>query len=137
MIIQETNIPNVVPEIINESKQVLAENIIQNVYPLFDEVYKSQVDNIGKVEKKLKVKKDEVGQQKNELKSLMNEYTKLKKVSKLLDRIEKLITSGLVYDGTLKHETTILLKIVNKLGSEKLDYHLRQTLSTINKRFAR
>ena len=68
---------------------------------------------------------------------MMVEYKKKKKVSKLLDRIEKLITSGLVYDGTLKHETIILLKITTKLSEDKLDYHLKDTLTTISKRFSR
>lgn len=137
MIIEYTNIPNVIPETINKSKQVLAENIIQNVYPLFDEVYKSQVDNIERVKDELKAKKEEVTQQKNDLQGLMSAYKRQKKIAKLLDRIEKLITSGLVYDGALKHETTILLKIATKLENDKLDYHLRQTLQTINKRFSR
>jgi ATP-dependent Lon protease len=137
MIIEYTKIPNVVPETISESKQVLAENIIQNVYPLFDEVYKSKVDTIERVKDKLKAKKEEVSQQKTDLQGLMYAYKRQKKIAKLLDRIEKLITSGLVYDGALKHETTILLKIATKLENDKLDYHLRQTLQTINKRFSR
>lgn len=137
MRIEYTNIPNVVPETINISKQVLADNIIQNVYPLFDEVYKSKVDGIEKHKDKLKAKKEEVAKQKNELQALMDAYKKQKKITKLLDRIEKLITSGLVYDGALKHETTILLKIATKLEDDKLDYHLRKTLQTINKRFSR
>ena len=137
MIIEYTNIPNVIPETIEKSKLVLAENIIQNVYPLFDEVYKSKVDNIERVKNKLKTKKEEVSQQKSDLQGLMYAYKRQKKIAKLLDRIDKLITSGLVYDGALKHETTILLKIVPKLENDKLDYHLRQTLQTINKRFSR
>jgi ATP-dependent Lon protease len=137
MIIEQTNIPNVIPETINKSKQVLAENIIQNVYPLFDEVYKSKVDSIERVKEELKAKKEKVTQQKNELQAIMNNYKRQKKITKLLDRIEKLITSGLVYDGTLKHETMILLKIITKLENEKLDYHLQSTLQTINKRFSR
>jgi hypothetical protein len=67
----------------------------------------------------------------------MDAYKRKKKVTKLLDRIEKLITSGLVYDGTLKHETIVLLKIVDKLEEDKLDYHLHATLQTISKRFSR
>ncbi len=137
MIIEQTNIPNVIPETINKSKQILAENIIQNVYPLFDEVYKSKVNSIEIVKEELKAKKEKVTQQKNELQAIMNNYKRQKKITKLLDRIEKLITSGLVYDGTLKHETMILLKIITKLENEKLDYHLRSTLQTINKRFSR
>lgn len=137
MKIIETKIPNVVPETIEKSKQVLANNIIRNVYPLFNEVYHSKVDNVQKLKKELETKKSVVSSEKEMLESIMAEYKRKKKISKLLDRIEKLITSGLVYDGHLKNETTILLKIVNKLPDDKIDYHLRDTLQTISKRFSR
>jgi len=137
MKIVETKIPNVIPETINESKQVLADNIIRNVYPLFNEVYHSKVDKVQNLKEALERKKAEVSQEKETLENIMSEYKRKKKISKLLDRIEKLITSGLVYDGHLKNETTILLKIINKLPNDKLDYHLRDTLQTISKRFSR
>jgi len=137
MKIVETKIPNVVPETIDKSKQVLADNIIKNVYPLFNEVYHSKVDTVQKLKEELATKKQAVSKEKETLENIMAEYKRKKKVSKLLDRIEKLVTSGLVYDGHLKNETTILLKIVNKLPNDKLDYHLRDTLQTISKRFSR
>ena len=137
MIIQETSIPNVIPETVESSKRVLAENIIQNVYPLFNEVYKSKVDGVDNLKKELDKKRDVVLLHKNELQEIMSTYKRKKKVAKLLDRIEKLITSGLIYDGALKHETKILLKIVNRLPDDKLDFHLRETLKTISKRFSR
>ena len=137
MIITETNIPNVIPDNILKSKEVLADNIIANVYPLFSEVYTTRVDEIDLLKKDLKTKKELVRKHKVALEQMMAEYKKQKKVSKLLDRIEKLIATGLVYDGTLKHETVILLKIATKLSDEKLDYHLKDTLRTISKRFSR
>ena len=137
MIITETNIPNVIPDNILKSKEVLADNIIANVYPLFSEVYNTRVDEIDLLKKDLKAKKELVRKHKVALEQMMAEYKKQKKVSKLLDRIEKLIATGLVYDGTLKHETVILLKIATKLSNEKLDYHLKDTLRTISKRFSR
>ena len=137
MIIEETRIPNVIPDNIDRSKTVLAENIIANVYPLFNEVYTSRVDEIVLFKKQLKQKKQTVHAHKITLEKMMIDYKKKKKVAKLLDRIEKLISSGLVYDGTLKHETVILLKIASKLSSDKLDYHLKDTLRTISKRFSR
>jgi hypothetical protein len=137
MKIVETKIPNVLPETIDESKQVLADNIIRNVYPLFNEVYHSKVDSFQELKENLARKKEIVSQEKANLESIMAEYKRKKKISKLLDRIEKLVTSGLVYDGHLKNETVILLKIVNKLPNDKLDYHLRDTLQTISKRFSR
>ena len=137
MKIVETKIPNVVPETIDKAKHVLADNIIKNVYPLFNEVYHSKVDGINKLKQQYDAKRDMVAKEKETLESIMAEYKRKKKISKLLDRIEKLVTSGLVYDGHLKNETTILLKIVNKLPNDKLDYHLRDTLQTISKRFSR
>ena len=80
--------------------------------------------------------KTEVKESKQELEKMMVELNRVKKVSKLLDRMGKLIGSGLVYDGNLKHETVILLKIVNKLSDDKLEFHLRNTLKTITKRFS-
>ncbi len=68
---------------------------------------------------------------------LMVEYTREKKISKLLDRLDTLVESGLIYDGTMKHETVILLKIINKLPADKLDQQLAKTMQIINKRFAK
>jgi hypothetical protein len=51
--------------------------------------------------------------------------------------VEQLVESGLVYDGTLKHETVILLKIIDKLSSENLDQQLSKTIQMINKRFSK
>jgi len=136
MIREETNIPNVIPDNIDKAKKVLAENVIQSVYPLFDEVYHANISEIEKLNNELKEKRKLVYSEKNDLQNLIDTYKVKKKVSKLLERIEKLINSGLVYDGTLKHETTILLKIATKLSEDKLDYHLKDTLQTISKRFS-
>lgn len=136
MEIKETKIPNVIPKTIDQSKQVLADNIIRNVYPLFSELYTGKVEDLKDLKISLDNKKNKILKEKNDLQNIMEVYQKKKKVTKLLDRIEKLITSGLVYDGVLKHETKILLKIINKLSNEKLDYHLRSMLQTITKRFS-
>ena len=137
MNIIETKMPDVIPENINESKIVLAESIIQNVYPLFDEVYNTRISDLGNLQKILKTKRSSVLSEKNNLQTLIDGYNKKKKVAKLLDRIEKMVASGLVYEGSLKNETIILLKIASKLSEDKLDYHLKSTLRTISKRFSR
>ena len=137
MIIKETTIPDIIPTNIDQSKQVLANNIISNVYPLFDEVYNNKVEETTTLKNTLNKKKESIQEQKKSLEDMISVYNKNKKVAKLLDRIEKLISSGLVYDGALKHETVILLKIITKLSEEKVDYHLKATLHTINKRFSR
>jgi len=137
MRIEETDIPNVVPDNIEKSKLILANSIINNVYPLFNEVFNSRVEEIDGLKKKLTEKKAEVFNKKDELEKLLTGYKRQKKIAKLLDRLEKLVSSGLVYDGSIKHETVVLLKIAHKLSDEKLDYHLRETLQTISKRFSK
>jgi len=137
MRIEQTKIPDVVSDNIDHSKIVLADNIISNIYPLFDDMYNEYLNSTRSLQRDYKKKKLKVKESKEGLEILMVELKRVKKVLKLMDRIEKMITSGLVYDGSLKHETVILLKIINKLDDSKLEFHLRNTLQTITKRFAR
>ena len=137
MIIVQTKIPDVVVENINQSKQRLANDIIKNVFPLFDEIHESKMTELKNLQNELQEKKDLVNKNKEHLQFLMNEYNKKKKVKKLISRISKLVSSGLVFDGNLKHETVILLKVIDSLSEEKIEYHLSETLKIINKRFSR
>ena len=136
MKIIETKIP-VTPETIDQSKLILADNIIKNIYPLFDEVYQGKIGSVSGIKKVLKEKKSLVKQKKTKIEELMSGYNREKKISKLLTRIEKLVDSGLVYEGSIKSQTVILLKVIEKLNNEKLDHHLSQTLQIIRKRFQR
>ena len=137
MRIIETKIPDVTVHNLDESKLVLSDNIIQNVYPLFDEVYQEKISHLKQLKNSLKEKKTLVLKKKTDLEGLMTEYNKEKKISKLLSRIEKLVQSGLVYDGSIKNQTVVLLKVIDKLTEDKLDHHLVETLQIIRKRFSR
>jgi len=137
MKIIQTKIPDVTKDTIDQSKVVLADNIIQNVYPLFDEVYQGKLSYINDIKKSLNQKKSELNKKKENLEQLMTEYSREKKISKLLSRIEKLVDSGLVYDGAIKSQTIVLLKVINKLTNDKLDHHLTETMQIIRKRFSR
>ena len=130
-----TNIPNVTDTNVIESKMILSENIIRNVYPLFDEVLSSKIQRSQDLEEKLSTVRKRVLKKKNTLEHLMTEYKRKQKESKLLARVDKLVQAGLIYDGTLKNEIIILLRIVDKLPEDKLDYHLKKTLNIIHKRF--
>lgn len=136
MIIEHTNIPDVTEQNIDSAKIILADNIISNIYPLFDEIYQDQIGTMKSISSQYTEKKSQVQKNKKELEGLMLKLERVKKEGKLLARIEKLINSGLANDGSLKHENIILLKIYNKLTDEKLDQHLRNTLKIITKRFS-
>ena len=122
---------------LDQSKVILADNIISNVYPLFDDVYTGKVSQVKKLKTLYEERKTKVIRNKKNLEAMMNQYEKKKKVSKLLTRLEKLVDSGLVYDGHLKNETIVLLKIIDKLSDEKLTHHLAETLKIIGKRFSK
>lgn len=135
MNIIETKIPDVTSEEIDQSKIILADSIIKDVYPLFDEVYSAKVNELNKLKSQMKNKRIKLKEQKISIERQIGGYKKTKKVSKLLEKIERLIEYGIAYDGTMKHETVILLKIIDKLPSDKVDFQLRKTSQIINKRF--
>jgi len=138
MRIEYTNIPNVTPEktSIEENKITLANSVIENVYPLFDDIYEDRQNQISELQNNLQKLKEEINERKKKLEQFSTELKKQKKISKLLKRIEKMIRSGLLFDGSLKHEMKILLKVINKLDDEKLEFHLQETLKIISKRFS-
>jgi hypothetical protein len=133
----ETQLPDVTKQNLNESKVILADNIIKNVYPLFDDVYTQKLEEVKELENVLKGKKIQVKEQKEHLEKLLHTYNTKRKVTNLLGRLQKLIESGLIYDGTLKNETILLLKVIDKFNEEKLDYHIKQTMKLISTRFSR
>jgi hypothetical protein len=137
MIITATEYPDITETNLDESKVSLADNIIKNVYPLFDDVYTQKVSQLRKLRELYEARKNKVLNNKMNLEMMMRQYNQKKKVSKLLSRLEKLVDSGLVYDGHLKNETVILLKIIDKLADDKLNHHLSETLKLIGKRFSK
>ena len=135
MNIIETKIPDINTDNIDLSKVQLADKIIHNINPLFDDL-----QNIKKDEFKFKVNefkqlKKNVLYNKNEIETLFEHYKRKQKVKKLLERIDKLVSLGIVNEGQTKQETIILLKVIDKLSTDKLNFHLKETMNTISKRF--
>lgn len=137
MKITETKIPDVTTNNLDESKQILANNIISNVYPLFNDLHKDKEKAAIDYKHQLSKLKSVLKHEQDSIKVLLVRYSKAKKISKILDRIKAMIESGLTNDGSLRHETVILLKILEKLPTEKLDEQLNKTVLLLNKRFAK
>ena len=135
MNIVETNIPDVDVYNISKSKVELANGIIQGIYPLFDEIYSEKVNDLDSLRQMLSNKRLKIKDKKEEIETLYEVYKRKGKIKKLLNRISKLSKSGLMYDGSLKSETLMLLKVIESLNNEKLDFHLSETMKTIKKRF--
>jgi hypothetical protein len=137
MNIIETSIPDVTIENLNQNKVVIADNIIKNVYPLFDEVYQAKLERVIELRNDVKGGKMKMKSEKDTMEKLIYTYKKEKQITKILERVKKLISAGLTYDPSLKHETVILLKILDKLPREKLDQQFSKVSQLLSKRFSR
>lgn len=137
MKITETDIPDTTTKNLDESKMKLANSVIENIYPLFDDFFRQKLRRVYELKMEIKSKANKIKSEKESMQVLMREYSRRKKIAKLLDRTQNLINAGLTYDGQIKHDTVILLKIVDKLTDEKLDEQIRRTIQTVSKRFAK
>jgi len=135
MNIIETKIPDINIENLDQSKIQLAETIIQNINPLFDDLKQEKINEFKFKVNEFKQLKKNVHSNKTEIETLFEHYKRKQKVKKLLERIDKLVSLGIVNEGQTKQETIILLKIIDKLSTDKLNFHLKETMNTISKRF--
>jgi len=58
MNIIETDIPDTTRHNISENKEIIANSIINNVYPLFDEVYHAKINQVVQLKNKIKTSKE-------------------------------------------------------------------------------
>lgn len=136
MKIEITNIPDINLENLDEAKVSLANKIVDNIKPLFDDVFISKNKNIKKLKEDYKNKRNLVKERKNQLEKKATEFNKNKKVKKLLERIDKLQTFGLLYEGNLKREMIIVLKVVESLEEERINVYLKETMDIVNKKLS-
>ena len=135
MKIIETNIPDIKKDNIQENKIDLADKLIHNIRPLFDEMYQEKSEKKSKLLDTYNSNTKEISTSKNELQYLITEIKRKEKVLKLIDRIDRMINSGIITDSSTQKDTIILLKIIDTLPNNKLDDHIQRTMNIISKRF--
>ncbi len=131
MKIIDTDIPDITTDNIDEQKLNLMNQIIEGIYPLLESsniLKQNQIKNLE--EEEFKKNKKLIRNSKSMLTELFNKYTKKKKINQLYECLSKLISHNNITD---KHETIILLRVVETLSNEKLDYHLYETIKLVNK----
>jgi hypothetical protein len=136
MKITNTKIPDISPYNLSNSKINLANSIVNSIFPLFDEIYHGKINEEKGLKSNILSLKTKIKEEKTEILKNLKHLKKEQKVSKLLEKIEKLVTSGLIYDSTVKRETVILLKVLDKLPENKVDEHLTKAMQLITKRFS-
>jgi|WetSurSiteA1Bulk_404760.scaffolds.fasta_scaffold02022_1 hypothetical protein len=137
MNITYTSIPDVNELNISETKLRIANSIISTIKPLFDETFKIREKEENTLGNKLKAIGIKLDEEKIVIEKIFEDYKKKQKISKLLERIQKLISYGLTYDSVSKNEMVIMLKILDKLPEKKLDEHLAKTSTLLEKRFSK
>lgn len=130
MKITDTEIPDINIDNIDEQKVNLMNQIIEGIYPLLENSNILKQNQIKNLEEEIKKNKKLIKNSKLMLTELFNKYTKKKKINQLYECLSKLISHNNITD---KHETIILLRVVETLSNEKLDYHLHETIKLVNK----
>lgn len=137
MKIINTGVHDIDFEDIDQSKINLSNKIIENIFPLLEDIKSSKLEESETLKFELIRKTKRIKKEKNELKNILIKYQKQKKIKKLLERISKIVSRGLTNNnGSYRHETIVLLKVIDTLSEDQLNYHLSETLKTINKRFS-
>jgi len=134
MKIKITNIPDISKNL-DQAKADLGNRVIENISPLLDEYYVSKKHQLTEMKHSLKAVRKDVIEKKNLLENLIKTLEKKKKIKLLLERISRLVTAGLGYDSSFRNETIVLLKVLDNLPEQKLDFHLKDVQATISKRF--
>lgn len=137
MKIVETSIPDIHIKNIDKSKLHLAEKIVEGIHPLLDEVYREKAKQLEELKDGYKVLRQRIHKEKQKLEQLMVEHRRKKRIKSLVERISKLVSTGLVHEGAMRSQMVVLLKIVDKLSEEKLNRQLREITNMVSKRLAR
>lgn len=136
MIFQETNISDVNDKNIDESKLRLAENVINTIYPKFEKKCSEKNNELEHLKEDLYNKKIEINNRKEHLQNLLEDFDRRKKVLKLVNRIERIISAGAASDGSIRHEMIVLLKVCETMNDDKLERNLERTKKILKKRYS-
>jgi len=134
MKITVTNIPDISKNI-DQAKADLGNRVIENISPLLDEFYVGKQSEYTELKGSLNSLRQDVLEKKTMLEDLISQLEKKKKVKQLLEKISRLVTAGLGYDSSFRNEVIVLLKVLDNLPEQKLEFHLRDVTKTISKRF--
>ena len=134
MNIIETNLLDLHEDNINDIKIDLANRVITNIAPFFDNKYETKYSKLIELKEIIKKKTNEIQNKKKILQKISSQFEKEKKIKKLLDRISNLIDNKLVTETGYRNEVILMLRTVDKLSENQIDKYLQDTLEVINKK---
>jgi len=135
MITKITNISDVNLYVVDpiKAKENLATNIISLMGPMVDETIRERKENLKKNNRQLKMIVNNIDEMKEQLQNLVNKYKRLKLKKSLLEIIDKLISSGLIYQSTLTVEVKQILMNIDKLKEKELTIYYKKLSLVLDK----
>ena len=124
MKIIETNFLDITPENVDKEKIKLSELVIKKIAPILNKTYYEKVLEVKKLKTEVREKREVVLKEKKEVFNLVASYEKKKKLSILLNRIANLLNVR-IPEGSAKKELVVLLKIVDKMDTKKIDSYIK------------
>jgi hypothetical protein len=116
-----------------KAKERLATNIISLMGPMVDETIREKKNTVKKNQRQLKMIVNNIDEIKEQLQDLVNKYNVLKLKKSLLTIIEKLISSGLIYQSTLTVEVKKILMDIHKLEAKELNIFYKKLSLVLDK----
>jgi len=136
MRIIETEIDDIQTKNIDELKMNLANDVINYIQPIFNKDYKEKIKKIKQLKQNISIKKEKIKQEKIELERIVKSFSKKNKEKELLNKMGKLIQTGLIQDS-MKKEMTILLKSFENLPEDKITSYLNEAIVILSQKFAK
>jgi len=115
------------------NKIKLSNEIINFIKPLVDKKYKDKNLQLENLNSEIKKNKKIIFENKYLLENLYKKYNKNKLVHKLLSLMEKVIDRDIVYEYNLRNEFVIILRVIESLGENKIEYHINDISKLLKK----
>lgn len=103
-----------------KAKENLATNIISLMGPMVDETIRDRKESLKKNQRQLKLICINIDEMKEQIQKLSNTYKELKMKKSLMIIIEKLISTGLIYQSTLTVEVKNILIKFDKMSNKDI-----------------
>ena len=133
MKIIETTIPDVTEENLNQKKVQLADVIVSSFQPLLGEMQVKRSKEEEVLISEVESNKQRISKGKDEIRALLNDYEREKKIKEALEVVSKVDPVKLEYNRSLKNEVVVFLRIIEKLSLEKLSSYLQDILKVSDK----
>jgi len=136
MNIVELAISDITEKNIDEFKVNLANDVISNMVPYINKEIVDKIKRLKDLKQSLRSKKELILEQKNELEKLLKTFDRKKKIKLLLDRALRLTIIGSLDDPNIRSEISVMLKVIDDLPEDKLDFYISEMMRIVSRRFS-